>query len=513
MLFLLASSALLLWTFGNAQQTSSHESRPTSFVRFGVRSVRGVPSQRKSKRQDAVGLANHNDGTLYTIDLSLGTPPQPVTVIIDTGSSDLWVNPSCETSGQPDFCASFPQFDYTASSTIQDTGYADILAYGKGNVTIEYVTDVVTIGSAEIKEQIFGVGFESYDIPVGILGLSPPTSDAQTQYSFVLDSMAAQGFIESRAFSLDLREVDDPAGSVIFGGIDTGKFVGALEKCPILDPSETPSGADRYWITMTGVGITLPDEESATSDAIEVPVFLDSGGTLSRLPTPIYQAIGESFPGSQLDETSGFYLVDCNVADQPGSVDFIFNSKTIRVPYGDFIWESDPGQCVVGVLPNDDEPVLGDSFLRAAYVVYDQDNRNLHLAQAANCGSNLQAISSGVDAVPSVTGDCTPSGAQVSVTKTFDATATRSPTKVGTSRAAGVTNIGPGPAESKVSVTGGLSTVKPSVCTTCGRQTGTGSTQATPTPTKNAAAGRAPHGCYYGAFAAWGAVNMAAMAL
>ncbi|KAJ9143203.1 Acid protease [Coniochaeta hoffmannii] len=385
------------------------------FIRSTVKPVVGLPGLRRLKRQDAVGLANRNDGTLYTIDLELGTPPQPVTVIIDTGSSDLWVNPTCETSGQPDFCTSFPQFDYTLSTTIQDTGYADILSYGKGNVTIEYVTDVVTIGSAQLKDQIFGVGFESYEIPIGILGLSPPTSDAQTQYSFVLDSMAAQGLIQSRAFSLDLREVDDPDGSVIFGGIDRGKFIGSLEKCPILDPTDTPSGADRYWITMTGVGITLPDGESSTSDPIEVPVFLDSGGTLSRLPTPIYQAIGESFPGAQLDPSTDFYLVDCSVADQPGSVDFVFNNKTIQVPYGDFIWESEPGQCVVGVLPNDDEPVLGDSFLRAAYVVYDQDNRNLHLAQAANCGTSLQAISSGIHAVPSVTGDCTASKAQVSV--------------------------------------------------------------------------------------------------
>jgi hypothetical protein len=66
--------------------------------------------------------------------------------------------------------------------------------------------------AAQITDQIFGVGFESYDIPIGILGLSPPVSDAQAQYDFVLDSMAIQGFINSRAFSLDLREVDSPDG-------------------------------------------------------------------------------------------------------------------------------------------------------------------------------------------------------------------------------------------------------------------------------------------------------------
>lgn len=40
-------------------------------------------------------------------------------------------------------------------------------------------------------------------------------------------------------------------------------------------------------------------------------------------------------------------------------------------------------------------------------VVYDQDNQNVLLANAADCGTNLVAIGKGVDAVPSITGACT----------------------------------------------------------------------------------------------------------
>lgn len=66
-----------------------------------------------------------------------------------------------------------------------------------------------------------------------------------------------------------------------------------------------------------------------------------------------------------------------------------------------------------------DAPVLGDSFLRAAYVVYDQDNRNLHLAQADDCGDSLVAISTGVNAVPSVTGKCTSTAPSATKTGEF----------------------------------------------------------------------------------------------
>ncbi len=119
----------------------------------------------------------------------------------------------------------------------------------------------------------------------------------------------------------------------------------------------------RYWIYLTSVGITPPAGPSATlyADASPgLPVFLDSGGTLTRLPTPLYRAIGEAFisefPDAFLDEPSGYYVVDCSIASSPGSVDFGFGAKTIRVAYKDVIW--DLGQpelnlCVVGVLPED----------------------------------------------------------------------------------------------------------------------------------------------------------------
>ena len=72
-------------------------------------------------------------------------------------------------------------------------------------------------------------------------------------------------------------------------------------------------------------------------------------------------------------------------------------------------------------------PVLGDSFLRRAYAVFDQDNRNIHLAQAANCGSEIVTIGSGPDAVPSVTGECSPATA-AAATSTTSTSATQDAT-------------------------------------------------------------------------------------
>ncbi|KAK7701034.1 hypothetical protein SLS64_010628 [Diaporthe eres] len=297
-------------------------------------------------RHSCEEISNQQYGTGYTIDIEVGTPPQTVTVLVDTGSANLWVNPTCETSGQQKYCESFPQFNVDDSSSIADTSFGQLLSYGKGNASVEYVTDNI------------GIGF--------------------------LDSMVSQGFISSRAFSLDLRSVDSPNGSLIFGGVDTGKYTGSLAKLPIVDPADTPVGAVRYWVNLTSVGLTLPNGTSGLLASGEMPVFLDSGGTFSRFPNETFFAIGDFGFGEDED------------------------GKVISISYKDFIWNpSNQGQCALGIQIDNEEPVLGDSFLRAAYVVYDQDNANLHLAQAEDCDENIIPIGSRSDAVPSSTGQCT----------------------------------------------------------------------------------------------------------
>lgn len=103
---------------------------------------------------------------------------------------------------------------------------------------------------------------------------------------------------------------------------------------------------------------------------------------------------------------------------------------------------------------------MGDSFLRAAYVVYDQDNDNIHLAQAANCGSNLVEIDSGSDAVPSVTGDCSASFTATMASSTLDFASGGAPTI--TADAGSFTSVvGPGPEGT------GTATSSGNLCLTC----------------------------------------------
>jgi hypothetical protein len=81
--------------------------------------------------------------------VSIGTPPQPVVLALDTGSSETWVNPTCATASTPNQvteCNNSPRYDPSKSSSYSE-GYLDFsLSYGKGSAYGEYALDTITIG-------------------------------------------------------------------------------------------------------------------------------------------------------------------------------------------------------------------------------------------------------------------------------------------------------------------------------------------------------------------------------
>lgn len=395
-------------------------------MRYTLTTSKGATSKHLHRRQDSADLLSQQTGYFYSIQLEIGTPPQAVSVNFDTGSSELWVNPVCSKATDPAFCKTFGQ--YNASTTFVDAKAPGGIKYGTGFVDFNYGYDYVQLGSLRINQQVFGVATDSEFASVGILGAGPDLSGWTSPYPFVIDNLVKQGFIKSRAFSLDIRGLDSDRGSVTYGGIDVKKFSGPLAKKPIIPAAQSPDGYTRYWVNMDGMSVTKDD-----GSKFEIfdkpngqPVLLDSGYTVSTLPGPLMDKILEAFPSARLESTSGDYIVDCDIIDSPGRVNFKFGSVVVDVEYKDFIWQQpDLGICKLGVSQDDNFPVLGDTFLRAAYVVFDWDNQDIHIAANEDCGTELIPIGSGPDAVPaSAIGKCSPSVKTDATTSAAGTTAT-----------------------------------------------------------------------------------------
>ncbi|KAH9883551.1 acid protease [Xylariomycetidae sp. FL2044] len=357
-----------------------------------------------------VPLANRSDVAYYA-QLAIGTPPQQVFVQLDTGSFELWVNPDCsDLSGSADvrFCQAVGHYRPSSSSTAVRQNGTKLLRYGIGSAQIQYVADDISLAGTDslLKGIQFGVASSTADEFSGILGIGHGENETISYPNFI-DSLEEQGITDTKAFSLALGGKTEQEGVVIFGGIDTGKFTGTLKTLPIIPADESPDGVRRYWVSMESLSLTPPSGKKKTYTNTSMAVFLDSGATLSLLPTSLANAIAADFGALELD-LNGFYAVDCSLNDLPGTLNFEFAGVTIRVPYNEVIRElqgSFGTMCLLGISPSDDFVLLGDTMLRSAYAVFDQTNDAIHLAQYVNCGTNEIEITADSN-MTSIQGDC-----------------------------------------------------------------------------------------------------------
>ncbi|KAL7967292.1 aspartic peptidase domain-containing protein [Trichoderma sp. SZMC 28014] len=391
-----------------------------------------VQRPHKIGKRSAIDAVLENMDYFYAIEIGLGTPPQNVTVLVDTGSSELWVDPDCSTAPsqqQEQQCQTLGQYNPNKSKTPPVGPFGgEELNYGdpsdsstQTSADIHYFADVLSFGNTQVKNQTFGVVVTSEGQSQGIMGLAPDTQGGfpgDEPYSLLLNTMADQGVIASRVFSLDLRHASSQTGAIIYGGLDRSKFIGSLEARPIVPGIQ---GETRLAVNLTTLGVTLDKSQSFKLGSADTNVILDSGTSLTRLhsqaASPILEALGAQ------DDGEGYFIVPCSTRNASGSVDFGFGSKTVRVALSDFILSAsessgdssgdgdgsgdDGPLCYVGLVLTTDQQILGDTVLRAGYFVFDWDNQQVHIAQAADCGSSdIVAVSKGTDAVPNVQGNC-----------------------------------------------------------------------------------------------------------
>lgn len=345
---------------------------------------------------------------------------------IDTGSSDLWCNSAssalCQESSH--LCTSSGTYASSSSSTYQLVNHNFNISYVDGSgASGDYVTDTVRIGGQSLSTFQFGVGTTSTSSE-GVLGIGYTSNEVQVNrnqqpaYPNLPAAMLGAGLIQSNAYSLWLNDLNSGTGQILFGGVNTAKYTGSLQTVPII---QEYGGYYEFIIALTGVGIG--GSSASSSSSLPAPVLLDSGSSLMYLPndltTKIYDQVNAVY-----DSNAGAAYVDCSLAKNNTSVSFSFSGATISVAYSELVLNpgtSSSGQpltfsngvaaCIFGIAPADSStPVLGDTFLRSAYVVYDLDNNEISLAQTDfnSASDNIREIVNGTSGVPGATAVANP---------------------------------------------------------------------------------------------------------
>lgn len=259
------------------------------------------------------------------------------------------------------------EYDPSRSSSSESTDETKTLSYGIGSADVTYYTDNIAFSKdVQLENVKFGVADEggTEEQFAGVLGIGYGEG-RNTKYKNVIDEMADQGVMKTKAFSVALGSKNEDGGVIVFGGVDTAKFKGQLASLPIIPSSEAPDNVARYWIQLDSISVS----NGSKKDGTNIPVFLDTGATLTLLPPSVVKAIAADLD-SQKQDDSGFYEVDCALVNEPGTVDFAFDGVTVKVPYAEIIREfrhTQPEVCYLGIGASDEYALLGDTFMRSAY--------------------------------------------------------------------------------------------------------------------------------------------------
>lgn len=351
--------------------------------------------------------------------MTFGSNAQSVKVAIDTGSDELFVDPNCNdrdfSSDQQQECKADGTYNPATSTTANATGQTSQIVYGSGAVNIDYYIDAIGIPGAtkNLSSVQFGKATASQDLNEGILGLGFGNG-VNLNYSNFVDALQQQGLTNTKAFSVALGNSDTAGGTIVFGGVDTKKFSGSLATMDI----QSPTGGDiqRYAVEVNSISYSNSSGTTKYPNSALSGVVLDTGSSLCELPSAIVSAMADDV-GAQEDSQSGLLVVDCSAASASNKVEFAFNGVTIAVPMSQFVLQ-DGNSCVLGVMAlqagSGITALLGDTFLRNAYVVFDQTNMKINMAQYSSCGTNEQAIQTGSSGASGFTGECQASSSSAS---------------------------------------------------------------------------------------------------
>lgn len=176
------------------------------------------------------------------VDLKLGSSGQNTKVLIDTGSSELWVGPKCKYAGselREAECIKDRADDYFDSTSLKNSTRDSTkpIEYLIGKAYVSYVQDDITLPGFKTNLWAeFGVATKSWNLSHGILGLGFGQDDA-IEYKSVVDRLFDEKFINTRTVGIALGADGRPDDEILtFGQVDKMKFVGDLYSAPIIRP-------------------------------------------------------------------------------------------------------------------------------------------------------------------------------------------------------------------------------------------------------------------------------------
>lgn len=347
------------------------------------RAARWLKTPLNSDGLPSVSLTDVQDSE-YFGEVDIGTPAQKFQVIYDTGSSNLWV-PSkacdnCKKDGKT--------YDSNASSSYAKNGENFALAYGTGSCKGFLSEDAVVVGGATITDFKFGeVTHEAADVfgqaPFdGIIGMGPAKA-AVDKVPMPMDQLVAQKKIDHNLFAFYLASGGKTGSTITLGGTDSSFHTGDFSYVPVARAAALLP----YWM-ISASAIKVGGASAVSCSWITgCYMVVDTGTSLLAGPTKDVSTLIAKIGVTVAKDGT----IPCAGADQLPVITFSMNGKDFDLGPDFYVLKvpDDKGNqgCLLGIQGMDMIPgvslwIMGDTFLRKYYTVWDKDANRVGFATA-----------------------------------------------------------------------------------------------------------------------------------
>ncbi|KFY42366.1 hypothetical protein V495_04555 [Pseudogymnoascus sp. VKM F-4514 (FW-929)] len=337
----------------------------------------GFMTTKSDKPSTPNSNAVDQDGTdfSYTTSVYVGSKNKPIRMLVDSGAASTWIMGSTCTSPA---CKIHDTFGASDSDTYKEMKKTFSLTYGTGNVSGIFVEDTVGLAGFSLPIAL-GVAdtvsddFNNYPMD-GILGLARVPNEEIPGFASTLIS---KKLLEKNIFSVNIYRASDLAnnGEITFGGVDASKYTGEITYTDIVAPGGS------WVIAVDEAGFNGKDSGLKGKNAI-----IDTGTTYCFMPPADAKSFYANVPGAKVSEDGGSYAVPCTTTIP---AEFTFSGTKYSVPSKDWVGgqvggDTSETMCTSNIYSRDATQdgswLLGDTFLKSVYVVFDLDKDRIGLA-------------------------------------------------------------------------------------------------------------------------------------
>ncbi|KAK7548075.1 aspartic peptidase domain-containing protein [Phyllosticta citricarpa] len=317
--------------------------------------------------------------TLYLSPVTVGS--SVMQLIIDTGSSDLWVfsnlMPSAQQLGQNLYnpIVSGKLIPGTWSITYGDGSagagqvYADKVAVGEVTATAQAVEAATSASSLFLQDTASD----------GVLGLaaSALNSVRPAKQSTFFDNVTRQ--LRSALFTVNFKK--SVPGTFTFGFINASQYTGPITYTPVAPSNRQQVG---FWaFNMSGYSVG-----KGAVTAKPISAIVDTGTSLAYVPQDVANAFYNQVPGAGYSSTYGGYILPCSAT--PPAFNMQVNGVLQTVPgsylvYGPVDYD---GNCFGGLQASTGMPfnIIGAIILKSQFVVFDNSTNPARIGWAKQPG-------------------------------------------------------------------------------------------------------------------------------